>query len=186
MSKYLNADKLIIAIKELKNRLISSMNKFYYAANYKEWKAELRGYNTILRLIAILQQERQAIIDSICSGAGISVPYKDGNQWCILKGDDIQQGVAGFGNTPEDALMDFIKNVPVQQMQPEEQLNPDLEQEVEKFCLEYDARKEIWFDMTSRDQKMLSAPTWSNFAVSIANHFWNKGYNARKKKEIRK
>lgn len=31
----------------------------------------------------------------------------DGNQWCALFGDNIQSGVAGFGNTPAKAYLDF-------------------------------------------------------------------------------
>ncbi|SNS16436.1 hypothetical protein [Pseudomonas segetis] len=34
----------------------------------------------------------------------------DGNQWCALYGDDLQSGVAGFGDTPEQAMADFNKN----------------------------------------------------------------------------
>jgi len=34
----------------------------------------------------------------------------DGNQWCALYGDDLQCGVAGFGDTPELAMADFDKN----------------------------------------------------------------------------
>ena len=32
---------------------------------------------------------------------------KDGNQWCALYGDNLQDGVAGFGNTPSAAMRDF-------------------------------------------------------------------------------
>jgi len=28
----------------------------------------------------------------------------DGDQWCALVGDNIQEGVAGFGNSPVEAL----------------------------------------------------------------------------------
>lgn len=31
----------------------------------------------------------------------------DGNQWCALYGDDLQSGVAGFGDSPELAMYDF-------------------------------------------------------------------------------
>lgn len=31
----------------------------------------------------------------------------DGNQWCALYGDNLQDGVAGFGNSPADAMRDF-------------------------------------------------------------------------------
>lgn len=63
-----------------------------------------------------------------------------------------------------------------------EQPEIDLEKEVEKFCLEYDSRKEVWFDMAPRDKKMLSIPTWSNFAANIARDFYELGLTARKKK----
>jgi len=38
------------------------------------------------------------------------IPYKDGNTWCILLGDNIQEGVCGFGYTIIDAMMDFYVN----------------------------------------------------------------------------
>lgn len=34
---------------------------------------------------------------------------KDGNQWCVLYGDNLQEGVAGFGDTPHMAILDFNK-----------------------------------------------------------------------------
>lgn len=34
----------------------------------------------------------------------------DGNQWCALYGKSLQEGVAGFGNSPEEAVRDFDKN----------------------------------------------------------------------------
>lgn len=33
----------------------------------------------------------------------------DGNQWCALYGDNLQDGVAGFGDSPEAAMADFDK-----------------------------------------------------------------------------
>lgn len=33
--------------------------------------------------------------------------YPDGNSWCALYGEDIQSGVAGFGDTPDLAAMAF-------------------------------------------------------------------------------
>lgn len=33
----------------------------------------------------------------------------DGNQWCILYGEDLQSGIAGFGDPPELAVLDFNK-----------------------------------------------------------------------------
>jgi len=36
--------------------------------------------------------------------------FIDGDRWCALKGGDIQNGVAGFGKSPEEAYWDFDKN----------------------------------------------------------------------------
>lgn len=33
----------------------------------------------------------------------------DGNQWCALYGANLQDGVAGFGDSPADAMRDFDK-----------------------------------------------------------------------------
>jgi hypothetical protein len=32
---------------------------------------------------------------------------KDGNMWCVLYGEDLQEGIAGFGPTPLDAVLAF-------------------------------------------------------------------------------
>jgi hypothetical protein len=34
----------------------------------------------------------------------------DGNQFCFLLGDDLQSGIAGFGDTAYKAMQDFNKN----------------------------------------------------------------------------
>lgn len=31
----------------------------------------------------------------------------DGNKWCALYGENLQDGVAGFGDSPEEAYRDF-------------------------------------------------------------------------------
>lgn len=36
--------------------------------------------------------------------------FLDGNQWCALYGEDLQNGVSGFGDSPAKAMMDFNKN----------------------------------------------------------------------------
>ena len=35
--------------------------------------------------------------------------YLDGNEWCALLGDNIQCGVCGFGDSPNEAYLDFDK-----------------------------------------------------------------------------
>jgi hypothetical protein len=36
--------------------------------------------------------------------------YIDGDQWCALYGDNLQDGVAGFGDTPDKAMRNFDLN----------------------------------------------------------------------------
>lgn len=36
--------------------------------------------------------------------------YLDGDHWCALYGENLQDGVAGFGESPEKAMEDFDKN----------------------------------------------------------------------------
>lgn len=36
---------------------------------------------------------------------------KDGNQWCVLVGEDLQVGVAGFGHSISGAVADFKTNL---------------------------------------------------------------------------
>ena len=33
--------------------------------------------------------------------------FPDGNRWCALLGDDLQRGVCGFGDSPEEAYRNF-------------------------------------------------------------------------------
>jgi len=37
-------------------------------------------------------------------------PFKDGNMWCVLFGENVQEGVAGFGESPFEAIVDFNEN----------------------------------------------------------------------------
>lgn len=53
--------------------------------------------------------DHTGIIDSILKEAGIKKPYMDGNQFCILLGEDLQSGICGFGKTKKEALIDFLK-----------------------------------------------------------------------------
>lgn len=35
--------------------------------------------------------------------------FIDGKKWCVLYGDNIQDGICGFGDTPRKAVYDFNK-----------------------------------------------------------------------------
>ena len=43
---------------------------------------------------------------AVILGARLTI---DGNQWCALYGDSLQEGVAGFGDSPAAAYHDFNK-----------------------------------------------------------------------------
>jgi len=35
--------------------------------------------------------------------------FIDGKQWCVLYGENLAEGIAGFGDTPYAAVLDFNK-----------------------------------------------------------------------------
>lgn len=54
------------------------------------------------------------VIEQLAMLASPGVVYRpkvsiDGNQWCALYGENLMTGVAGFGDTPADAVADFNK-----------------------------------------------------------------------------
>ena len=58
---------------------------------------------------------RMAIVDMVCLMTAPHVLMRpkicpDGNQWSALYGDNLQDGVAGFGDTPALACADFDRN----------------------------------------------------------------------------
>jgi len=62
----------------------------------------------------IIQEASTAIQEVQYAMQRPSVLYRprisiDGNQWCVLYGDNLQDGIAGFGNTPALAMADFDK-----------------------------------------------------------------------------
>ena len=36
---------------------------------------------------------------------------KDGDRWCALHGDNIQDGICGWGTTPQEAMTDFKRKL---------------------------------------------------------------------------
>lgn len=94
--------------------------------------------------------------------------------------DLADKGVKVGGGKYEIEIYTYLSVLRLIDSLQQEQTEGNLEEEVEKFCLGYDARKEVWFDMTPSDKKMLSTPTWNNFASNIARHFYELGLNARK------
>lgn len=66
------------------------------AANYEQEAAEI-----------VLRNEKEKNRPFILLRPKI---YPDGNMWCVLYGDNLQEGVAGFGKTPQLASIDFDGN----------------------------------------------------------------------------
>ena len=55
---------------------------------------------------------------------------------------------------------------------------PNFEQEVKDFCYGFDDRKEAWYKMTPHDQNLMVSPTFANFAMQLAKHFFELGLSA--------
>ena len=53
--------------------------------------------------IAAAEQQRPCVVFK-------PVLSRDGNQYCVLFGEDLMQGVVGFGDSPALAMADFDKN----------------------------------------------------------------------------
>lgn len=74
----------------------------------------------MIELDYTLQQETMVAIQDLAAGVAEamqrpSVLYRptltvDGNQYCMLYGVDLQEGIAGFGDTAALAAEDFDKN----------------------------------------------------------------------------
>lgn len=56
------------------------------------------------RLNAAIEVEEMTLVATLKPRISI-----DGNQWCVLYGENLQDGVAGFGDTPRLAVYDFNK-----------------------------------------------------------------------------
>ena len=70
-------------------------------------------------------------------------------------------------------LLSFIDTSEVKEVDLEH-----LEQEVKDFCYKFDGRKDKWYDMTPHDKNIMISPTWSNFAMQLAKHFFELGMTA--------
>ena len=60
------------------------------------------------------QRERTAVMEAEMLAGKYSIAvflrprlFIDGDKWCALYGENLQDGVAGFGDTPEQAFNDF-------------------------------------------------------------------------------
>ncbi len=65
--------------------------------------------NAISHAALMVQHSIQQAISEYGEPSAIYKPkvFPDGNRWCALYGDNIQEGVCGFGDTPAAAIIDF-------------------------------------------------------------------------------
>ncbi len=80
-----------------------------------------------------------------------------------------------FGMIEEDLnILSFINTLKAKEVG-----LPNFEQEVKDFCYGFDDRKEAWYKMTPHDQNLMVSPTFANFAMQLAKHFFELGLKAR-------
>lgn len=77
--------------------------------NYEQAESSQKQHNeTILqqeKLNLIIEQEEYNLFVMLKPAL-----YKDGNQWCCLYGENIQEGIVGFGDTPYKSILDWTKS----------------------------------------------------------------------------
>ncbi|MNT04585.1 hypothetical protein D3C72_1391710 [compost metagenome] len=68
--------------------------------------------NAVVNAAQMVGAEWQAAAAEVQRPSAIYRPALsiDGNQWCALYGDNLQDGVSGFGDSPADAMWDFDMN----------------------------------------------------------------------------
>ena len=74
---------------------------------------EISGLSTVIHSvgqdasIAALEQRTTALLGQLPHVLMRPRVFIDGNQWCALYGDNLQDGVAGFGASPKTAMAAF-------------------------------------------------------------------------------
>jgi hypothetical protein len=85
-----------------KRRRIKMVNFEEIESSQRQHHQEMKHYQEMCDL----EEKRMVALISVL-GPKLS---KDGNMWCFLYGEDLQSGVAGFGETPYSAMVDFDRN----------------------------------------------------------------------------
>lgn len=72
-----------------------------------------RAVEVFIRAVGGLELALHGGIERSHSYAAIYklVPFQDGNEWCVLLGENLQDGIAGFGTTPHAAIMEFDRQM---------------------------------------------------------------------------
>jgi len=121
-----NADSFIDEDEEIRKALIEFLREAYSRGNAPEECAKWLVWLDWTKV-------KKPTAEEVLIKAGLK-PYKDGNQWCILAGDNIQEGICGFGDTIEDALYRFILEIlDLQSKRKEQKLTEWSEEDEEEF-----------------------------------------------------
>lgn len=171
------------------------------SVTYGENEEEYKLHKIIeAAFIAGQKKKQKPTTEEVLMRAGLK-PFKDGNQWCVLAGDNIQEGVCGFGDTIEDALIEFLKDVRKQNKPSEEQpigeeyaieigkdvhtLRVGSQSDINRLIAQ-DRQEQPEVDIvTEYDTQFYSDPAYGKLAnrnagIAIARHFYELGLNARK------
>ena len=79
---------------------MNSQDSHMAMSSITHW-AEMTAENVRLCFTELVSEQMRP---SVTMRPAISI---DGNQWCALYGEDLQRGVAGFGDSPEQAMLAF-------------------------------------------------------------------------------
>ena len=79
-------------------------------SNYQEIESSQRQQNELMRreqeLCDMHEFHALRVAKELCGTS-----KKDGNQWCFLYGENLQEGVAGFGNSIIQSALNFLEEL---------------------------------------------------------------------------
>lgn len=78
------------------------MNEFDYWYNRANQDTNTNTLYTEAMLSYMDTKSTLALVESLKP-----LIIKDGSQWCVLYGENLQEGIAGFGSTPMEAINAF-------------------------------------------------------------------------------
>lgn len=96
-SRYFSLTKMV---NQIQGKNMSQQEELYEAESGQRQHFAFLEHNEAMNALVIKRD--MALVDSLHPKI-----TKDGNQWCVLCGDNLQEGIAGFGNTIYAAILDF-------------------------------------------------------------------------------
>ena len=82
--------------------------------DYGQIESSQRQHQDIMLHQTKLEHEYEIHCLEVVHTLGL-LPFKDGNQWCYLYGENIQEGISGFGDTVMLACTHFNENLNLQE-----------------------------------------------------------------------